>query len=128
MKKYLTPLVVVISVATVFAGTAQIIFPGFVLAQVGGETTRSTTHFFAIIGMFMLLFGALMLHNVYSPVSDRGTALWCALQKIGASVAVVIGIYNQVFSLLAVGVALFDLLSGVVFLIYRKNLKPDEGY
>jgi len=128
LKKLLNPLVVVISLITVFAGTAQMLFPGFVLDQVGGDITRASAHFFAIIGMFMLLFGALMLHNVYSAVSDRGTALWCALQKIGACAAVVIGIYHHVFTLLAVGVALFDLLSGVIFLLYRRNLKPDESH
>jgi hypothetical protein len=128
VKKILNPLVVTISLITVIAGTTQMAFPGFVLGQVGAETTQSTALFFAIIGMFMFLFGALMLHNVYSAMSDRGTALWCALQKIGASIAIALGIYHGVFSLLALGVALFDLFSGVVFLIYRKNLRTDAGH
>lgn len=127
MKRYLNFLVVAISVATVISGIIQTLFPGFVLGRVGGETTPSTSHFFAIIGMFMFLFGGLMLQNVYAATPDRRATLWCALQKIGACMAVLAGVYNHLFSTIAIGVALFDLFSGIVFFYYRKSLKPDEG-
>jgi len=127
LKKYLNFIVVLISAATVLSGGLQVLAPAFVLRLVGAEITPTTSHFFAIIGMFMFLFGGLMLHTVYSARSSRVPVLWCALQKIGACIAVGIGIYNGLFSMMAAGVALFDLLSGLLFLYYHTTLKPDES-
>jgi len=76
--------------------------------------------------MFMFLFGGLMLHTIYRAKPSREAVLWCALQKIGACVAVAIGIYKGLFSFMALGVALFDLFSGILFLYYHRTLKSDE--
>jgi hypothetical protein len=44
--------------------------------------------------------------------------LWAALQKFGASAAVGLGVMHGVFSPVALGVAGFDLLSGILALMY----------
>jgi hypothetical protein len=123
MKKTINLIVVLISVATVLSGAAQVLMPTRVLLLVGAETTSTTAHFFAIIGMFMVLFGAMMLHVIYSPYPNRIAVTWSACQKLGASIAVAIGIMHGLFSLLAVGVAAFDLISGLIFLYYLKSIK-----
>ncbi len=122
MKKYLNLFVILISAATVFSGIMQIIAPGFVLSFIGADTAPASKHFFAIIGMFMALFGGLMLNVVYSARPSKSTVFWCALQKLGASIAVLLGIYNEIFSLMAGSIALFDLVSGLLFLYYMKNI------
>jgi hypothetical protein len=76
--------------------------------------------------MFMALFGGLMLHAIYSAHPNRVAILWCALQKLGAFVAVGLGIFNDIFSIMAGAVALFDLFSGLLFLYYLKTLKASE--
>jgi len=125
MRRYLNLLVIAISLATIASGLAQVVAPSFILRLIGGEITPSTAHFFGIIGMFMALFGGLMLHAVYSAYPSVAI-LWCALQKIGASVAVVIGIVNGIFSFVASGVAVFDLFSGILFLYYLRTLHTSE--
>ena len=90
----------------------QLIMPAFVLDFIGGETTPTSEHFFAIIGMFMTLFGGLMLHAVYSAQPQRPAILWSAFQKLGAFTAVSLGFVSGIFSPLAYGVAFFDLFSG----------------
>jgi hypothetical protein len=119
--------VLIISVATILSGLVQMIVPGFVLNFVGAQITPTTSHFFAIIGMFMTLFGCLMVHTIYNVMSNPSTVLWCALQKLGASVAVFLGIFHRIFSAPAAGVALFDLCSGILFFYYIKFLKTDEA-
>lgn len=126
MKKYLNLIVLLISVATVLSGLTQVFVPGFVLNVVGASVTPTSSHFFAIVGMFMALFGGLMLHAVYSEYPNRVAILWCALQKLGAFVAVGLGILNGIFSIMAGGVALFDLFSGLLFLYYLKTLPSGE--
>jgi hypothetical protein len=127
MNRFLNLLVVGISLATVVSGLAQVVAPSFVLGVVGAEITPTSAHFFAIVGMFMALFGALMLHTVYSARTSTAAILWCALQKLGAFVAVALGILHQIFSVMAGGVAVFDLLSGVLFLYYLKIVKSGES-
>lgn len=122
MSKFLNIAVVLISVATILSGVTQMVSPQTVLTVVGGEITPTSSHFFAIVGMFMTLFGGLMLHTVYSARPQGPAALWCAFQKLGAFVAVGLGVLNGLFSVLASGVAIFDLFSGLLFLVYFKNL------
>ena len=122
MNKWLNLIVIAISVSTVIAGLTQVVMPGFVLGFVGAMVTPTSSHFFAIVGMFMALFGGLMLHAIYSASPQKPAILWCSLQKIGASAAVVIGIFHGIFAPIAGSVALFDLCSGLLFLYYLKKM------
>lgn len=121
MKKYLNLTVILISIATIISGLVQLVVPGFVLNFIGASITPTTSHFFSIIGMFMTLFGGLMLHAVYSPQPQRPAILWSAFQKLGAFAAVGLGIFTGIFAPIAAGVALFDLFSGLLFLYYLKK-------
>ncbi len=126
MKKYLNLIIVIISLATVISGLVQMFSPLFVLKLTGAHVSPAGSHFFAIIGMFMTLFGALMLFTVYSAVPNRPAVMICALQKLGAFAAVGLGILNGIFSTPALGVALFDLISGILFIYYFTTIKSDE--
>lgn len=121
MKKYLNLAVVIISLITLSSGLAQVFMPAVVLNLIGAEATPLSTHLFGIVGMFMALFGGLMLHAVYSARAGQEAIWWCAFQKLGAFGAVSLGVLNGLFSVLALGVALFDLFSGILFLYYIKT-------
>ncbi|WP_417589892.1 patatin [Owenweeksia hongkongensis] len=125
MKKFINLIVVVISVLTVVSGLTQVVMPGFVLNVIGAEVTDISKHLFGIVGMFMALFGSLMLHTVYQTYTSRTAVFWCAMQKLGAFAAVSLGVYNELFSWMALGVAIFDLISGILFLYYIKTLKEN---
>ena len=127
MKGLIHPVILVISAMTIVSGLIQLVSPGFVLRFTGAEQTETGRHFFAIIGMFMILFGGLMIHTVYSTASGTAAIFWCALQKLGASLAVFIGIIKGVFALQAGLVAGFDLLSGILFLYYLQYRKQIDS-
>lgn len=127
MRKILLIVIVLISVASAISGAIQMLWPSFVLGLVGGEATATTLHFFRIIGMFMLLFGALMLTTVYAAVPSRATVLWCALQKLGASAAVIWGVTAGIFQLQAAAIAGFDGISGLIFLYFMYTLRTHES-
>ena len=118
MKKYLKFVILIISIATVFSGLLQIISPTYVLNIIGADITPTTKHFFAIVGMFMALFGGMMIQVLYTVNQNEAAVLWASFQKIGAALAVGLGIYFGVFNWLALSVAVFDLLSGLLFLQY----------
>ncbi|WP_373521932.1 patatin [Aquiflexum sp.] len=124
MKKNLTLIVIAISVITIISGLSQVFMPAFVLKVIGAEVFPISSHLFAIVGMFMALFGSMMLHTVYNTHTSSVAVFWCAMQKLGAFVAVSLGVLNGLFSWMASGVAIFDLFSGLLFLYYIKTLNP----
>lgn len=124
MKKNLTLIVVAISVITIISGLSQVFMPSVVLKVIGAEVSPISKHLFGIVGMFMALFGSLMLHTVYSIHPGSTAVFWCAMQKLGAFVAVGLGVMGGLFSWMASGVAIFDLFSGLLFLYYIKTLNP----
>lgn len=124
MKKNLTLIVVAISIITIISGLSQVFMPATVLKVIGAEVSPISSHLFGIVGMFMALFGSLMLHAVYSTHTSSIAVFWCAMQKLGAFVAVGIGVLTGLFSWMASGVAVFDLFSGLLFLYYIKTLNP----
>ena len=119
-EKLLYWLLVLISIATIVSGIVQIFAPGFILGMVGAEITAATRQCFATIGMFMFLFGGMMLQVLLSRQMIAPVFLWAGLQKIGAFVAVGIGVMNHVFSPMALLVASFDLLSGILVFVYMR--------
>ena len=122
--RYIELLVVLIAFITLLSGLVQLIHPSFVLTFVGKvAATPESAHFFAIVGMFMALFGGMVLHAVYGSVSNTQIILWSSFQKFGAFGAVTVGVFSGLFSILALSVAIFDLFSGIVFLLYLRTLR-----
>lgn len=123
MKSKLRLLLLLIAVITIISGLTQLFAPGMVLRIVGAEVNATTCHLFAIVGMFMFLFGGLFIHATYSERENEAAILWCSLQKLGASIAVFIGIAKGLFAPIAAAVAGFDLLSGILILYYLRLMK-----
>ncbi|MTI23156.1 patatin [Fulvivirga sp. RKSG066] len=121
MKKWLNIIVVSISLATIASGLFQAVAPTIVMNVISAEINPTAVHFFRIVGMFMFLFGGLLIHAVYSVTPQKPAILWAAFQKLGAFAAVSLGVFTGIFSVLAMGVALFDLFSGALFLYYYKK-------
>jgi len=125
MTRFIRIIILLISVTTALSGAIQVIKPSFVLQFVGAPIDATTSQLFATIGLFMFLFGAMMIHALYNDENNRVAVIWSGLQKFGASAAVFTGILNGTFVPLAAGVALFDLVSALLFFYYLKTLNTD---
>lgn len=121
---------VFIAAITVLSGLVQMLKPDFILTIISGEQMPGNLHSFAIVGMFMVLFGGLLLHALFSCDHHPIAIFWSGLQKIGAFAAVSLGVYKGVFSWLALGVAIFDLASGLLILYYcvvvKKSMRANN--
>jgi hypothetical protein len=113
----------VISALTVASGLGQLVRPDLVLRLIGGETTPGALHSFGIVGMFMVLFGGMLLHALLTAGNNAVPVLWAGLQKLGAAGAVGLGVARGLFAPIALGVAAFDLLSGILILVYRHRTR-----
>ena len=117
-RRLLHGVLLIIAVATLVSGLVQLLSPGFVLRIVAAEQTATSRHFFAIVGMFMALFGGLLLQTLLAAVPAQPVFLWSGLQKVGASAAVGLGVVNHVFSAEALAIAAFDLICGILIFVY----------
>ncbi len=122
-RNYLKIILKIIAVITILSGLVQMLQPEFILNIIGGTVSPAAAHSFGIIGMFMILFGGLLYHALRGEKSRPVPLLWCGLQKFGASAAVGLGVLRGLFSWLALGVAAFDLISGILIVIYWSSVK-----
>lgn len=111
-------LLLAIAVGTVATGVIQMVAPGFVLGILSAEATQTSRHFFAIVGMFMGVIGGALAHALWSAKHHPVVVFWAGVQKIGAAVAVTVGVTHGLFSALALLVAGFDLFSGAIAFWY----------
>jgi hypothetical protein len=125
-KDWLYWLLVLIAASTFLTGAVQAIAPEFILRLLSAETTTTSQHFFAIVGMFMVLFGGATLHALLSLKHHPVVILWSSFQKFGASVAVALGVQRGVFASLALIVAIVDFLSGVLALWYWSRIRRES--
>ena len=109
---------VAIGVITVVSGAVQLVAPGFILGMMSAPTDAAGRHFFGTVGMFMVLFGGLLVHALASPAHHPVALLWAGFQKFGATAAVGLAVLRGLLSPLALGVALFDLGSGLLIFWY----------
>lgn len=101
-----------IGVMTAATGATQVLAPGVALRLLGGDDTAGARHFLGTVGMFMVCTGSV----VAARPRDAAVLLMTAGQKAGAAVAVSLGVRRKVLSPLALGVAGFDALSGLLAL------------
>jgi uncharacterized protein YjeT (DUF2065 family) len=105
---------IAISALTVVSGAIQALAPQRLLRALMAEDDANARHLFGTIGMFMVVVGGGLLNALLRPGRDPVIVFWAALQKIGAFAAVSLGVRRRIFSPLALGVAFFDLLSGLL--------------
>ena len=109
---------IAIAAITVVSGLTQMVAPGFVLSMIGGDTTPAVTHTFATVGMFMVITGAMFLQTLWRRSKESAVPLWIGVQKFAAAGFVGWGVLKSVFGALALGVAVFDLLSAILIWVY----------
>jgi hypothetical protein len=103
-----------IAALTMVTGGLQALAPRRMLKALMAEEDATARHLFGTVGMFMVVVGGGLLNALLRPGRDPVIVFWAALQKLGASLAVGLGVRRRIFSPLALGVAAFDLLSGLL--------------
>ena len=107
-----------IGAITAATGVLQAAVPQATLGRLKADDSPTVRHFFATVGMFMACTGSVLVARPAEPA----VVLMTAAQKIGASAAVGLGVRRGLLSPLALGVAGFDALSGLLALDYWRRL------
>lgn len=123
MKKYLRLILLIIALLTLLTGLTQMLAPQFILNLIGVEINPTIKLLFAIVGMFMFLFGGIIGHALYNEDQSRVALFWSGIQKFGASVAVFLAVAQGVFTSITLAVSAFDLLTSVLIFVYLRTMK-----
>ncbi len=111
--------------ATAVSGAVQTIRPELVLGLISAEHDRLARQLFSTIGMFMTGSGCLLAQSL-APAPDRTVLRWVGLEKLGAAIALTVGVRRAVFKRRVLAVAAFDLTSGVLCLARARTMDPAE--
>jgi hypothetical protein len=112
----------VIGAITLVTGAVQAAWPGLVLGELGPRADPMDRQLFGTIGMFMVVSGGTLDRALAAKRPDPGLVRWAAVQKLGASAAVGIGVGRGLYARRALAVAGFDFLSGLGCLAYARQL------
>ncbi len=115
-------LLIAIAAITVLSGAAQLLLPDKVLSVIAGSADPLSPQLFATVGMFMVITGGMFLQSLWARSSERAIPLWIGVQKLAAAALVALGWVNGVFLTLVLGVALFDLASGVLCFVFLRRI------
>jgi hypothetical protein len=108
-----------VGATTAATGVLQVASPASTLGLLRADESATARHFFGTVGMFMACTGSLLLARP----DDPAVLLMTAGQKLGASVAVGLGVRRGVLAPVALGVAGFDAVSGLVALDSWRRLR-----
>lgn len=115
-------LLILIAAVTVVTGLAQLVAPAWVLAFIAPAPSPLGQHFFATVGMFMVITGAMFLQSLWTRSAEAAIPFWIAVQKIAAAVLVSWAVLRGLLAPLAYAVAAFDAVSGVIAFIFWNRL------
>ncbi|MET7458003.1 hypothetical protein ABZT03_40395 [Streptomyces sp. NPDC005574] len=114
-----------IAAVTVVTGACQLIAPGPVLRLLAtgpDDPSALSLHFFATVGMFMVVVGGLLAQQLLTREAPGFPLLWVGLQKFGAFALVTVGVARGLLIAAALLVALFDLATaGLCGLLWRRG-------
>lgn len=107
---------------TVVSGLSQMVAPALVLQIIGADTGEASCHLFATVGMFMVITGAMFLQALLTRSHERAIPLWIGVQKLAAAGLVGWGWVKGLFGVFALGVAGFDLATGILTLVFLSRM------
>jgi len=115
-------LLIVIAAVTIVTGFGQLVAPAWVLAFIAPNPEALGVHFFATVGMFMLITGAMFLQSLLARSTETAIPFWIGVQKALAAVLVAWAIMRGLLAPLAYSVAAFDAVSGAIAFVFWNRL------
>ena len=108
----------VISAITVVTGASQLAMPDRMLEMAGAVPNPASSHFFATVGMFMVITGAMFFQALWLRTGERVVATWIGVQKLAAALLVGWAIQKGLMGAISWAVAGFDFVTGLLVFVF----------
>jgi hypothetical protein len=115
-------LLILIAAVTVVTGLAQLVAPDWVLALIARDGSALGAHFFATVGMFMVITGAMFLQSLLVRSREAAIPFWIGVQKAAAALLVGWAVVRGLLAPIAYGVAAFDAVTAVITFVFWYRL------
>jgi len=115
-------LLILVAVVTVVTGVTQLAAPAWVLAFIATAPGALGLHFFATVGMFMVITGAMFLQSLLARSREPAISFWIGVQKAAGAALVAWAVLRGLLIPLAYLVAGFDAITAVLVLILWRRL------
>ena len=115
-------LLILIAATTAITGLAQLVAPAWVLAFIAPAPESLGVHFFATVGMFMVITGGMFLQSLLRRSTEPAIPFWIGMQKAAAAVLVAWAILRGLLAPLAYAVAAFDAITAVIAFLFWYRL------
>jgi len=99
---------------TAASGAGLVVAPRLVLALLGARRREPGLFFLQVVGMFMMTSGGLLADGCRSDPPSPVALRWAFAQKLGATVAMVLGVRSRRVGRQALAVAAIDAFSAAV--------------
>lgn len=107
-----------IAAFTVIAGLVQLVAPAWELRIIATSQSALAAQFFATVGMFMIITGAMFLQSLLMHSTEGTIPLWIGVQKGAAAVLVSGAIMRGLLVPIAYVTAGFDAISAIITLVF----------
>ncbi|MCB8883073.1 hypothetical protein ACELLULO517_22685 [Acidisoma cellulosilytica] len=124
MTVWLRPLLLLIAAITVLTGLTQLVAPAWGLSWIARGSSALSAQFFATVGMFMIITGAMFFQSLATGSRERVIPFWIGVQKAAACLLVALAVIHGLMSPLAIAVAAFDGLTAVITFRFWRQLRP----
>jgi hypothetical protein len=116
-------LLIIIAAITVLTGLTQLVAPNLVLSFIAADHSALGAHFFATVGMFMIITGAMFLQSLLARSTERAIPFWIGVQKAAAALLVGWAIMRGLLSPIAATVAAFDAITAVLTFMFWHRMQ-----
>jgi hypothetical protein len=115
-------LLATIAAITVLTGLTQLVAPAWVLGFIASDRSALGAHFFATVGMFMIITGAMFLQSLLGHSTERAISFWIGVQKAAGSALVAWAVLRGLLAPIAYAVAAFDGVTAVLTFAFWRRL------
>ena len=112
----------IIAGVTFLTGLTQMGAGSFVLSVLAPGADSATAYMFQVVGMFMVVTGAMFVQSLWTRSEEPAIPLWIAVQKFAAAILVTWGWLKGVLVPVVLVVAAFDAITGVLALTFWRRL------
>jgi hypothetical protein len=118
----LRSVLVAIAAITALTGLVQLVAPAWILGFIASDRSALGAHFFATVGMFMIITGAMFLQSLLAHSPQGAIPFWIGAQKAAACALVAWAVLRGLLAPIAYGVAAFDGATAVLTFAFWRRL------
>ena len=112
----------IIAVSTVLTGLLLLIAPDWLLGIIAHDQTALAAHFFATVGMFMVITGAMFLQTLLARSREPAVPFWIGVQKAAGAALVAWAVVRGLLIPLSYLVAAFDAATALLAFAFWRRL------